>query len=72
VILFGGALAEIPAAIAGQLGEGGRALAVIRSGAGMGHATLVTRIGGRLAERPVFDAALPLLPGFQPQPGFVF
>jgi len=72
VILFAGAVAEIPDEIAGQLGEGGRMLAVIRTGPGLGRATLTTRTGGLLAHRVIFDAATPLLPGFQPKPAFVF
>jgi protein-L-isoaspartate(D-aspartate) O-methyltransferase len=72
IILFGGAVAEIPDEISNQLGEGGRMLAVIRGEAGMGRATLTTRTGGVLAHRVIFDAATPLLPGFRPKPAFVF
>jgi protein-L-isoaspartate(D-aspartate) O-methyltransferase len=72
VILFGGAIAEIPLEIAAQLAEGGRMAAVLRPGAGIGRATLTTRTGGVLAQRVIFDAATPLLPGFAPKPAFVF
>jgi protein-L-isoaspartate(D-aspartate) O-methyltransferase len=72
VILFEGAVAEIPEALARQLGEGGRLVAVVRAGEGVGRATLVARTNGVLAHRPVFDAAAPSLPGFQPAPSFVF
>jgi len=72
VILFGGAVAEIPAEIAAQLAEGGRMLAVLRPEAAVGRATLVTRTGGLLAHRVMFDATTPLLPGFYPKPAFVF
>ena len=72
VILFAGAVAEVPDAIASQLGESGRLLAVIRAAPGMGRATLITRTGGVLAHRVIFDAATPLLPGFHPKPAFVF
>lgn len=72
VILFGGAVAEIPDEIANQLGEGGRILAVIRGDVGMGRATVISRTGGLLAHRVIFDAATPLLPGFRPKPAFVF
>ncbi len=71
-ILFAGAVAEIPADIAALLGEGGRLAAVIRSSDGIGRATMVTRTGGILAHRVIFDAATPLLPGFARQPAFVF
>jgi protein-L-isoaspartate(D-aspartate) O-methyltransferase len=72
VILFGGAVAEIPPEVAAQLAEGGRMAAVLRPGAGMGRATLTTRTGGVLAQRVIFDAATPLLPGFVPKSAFVF
>jgi protein-L-isoaspartate(D-aspartate) O-methyltransferase len=72
VILFGGAAAEIPSDIAAQLGEGGRMAAVLRPGQGVGRATLATRTGGVLAQRVIFDAETPLLPGLVPKPAFVF
>lgn len=72
VIVFGGAVAAIPPAISGQLAEGGRLLAVLKPGAGMGKAILMTRVEGVLTSRVVFDAGTPMLPGFAPQPGFVF
>jgi protein-L-isoaspartate(D-aspartate) O-methyltransferase len=72
VILFGGGVVEIPPEIAAQLADGGRLLAVIKPGSGMGRATLVTRTGGVLARRVIFDAATPWLPGFSPKPAFEF
>jgi protein-L-isoaspartate(D-aspartate) O-methyltransferase len=72
VILFGGAVAEVPQEINAQLGEGGRMLAVLRPGGGVGRATVMLRTGGVLAQRVIFDAATPLLPGFVPKPAFVF
>jgi protein-L-isoaspartate(D-aspartate) O-methyltransferase len=72
VILFGGAVVAIPSEIAAQLSEGGRMAAVLRPGQGVGRATLTTRTGGVLAQRVIFDAATPLLPGFVPKPAFVF
>jgi protein-L-isoaspartate(D-aspartate) O-methyltransferase len=72
VILFGGAVAEAPNEIVKQLAEGGRLVAVIKAEGGIGRATLMTRTGGVIARRVIFDAATPLLPGFQPKPAFVF
>jgi protein-L-isoaspartate(D-aspartate) O-methyltransferase len=72
VILFGGAVAEIPSEISGQLAEGGRIAAVVKSDNGPGRATLATRTGGTLASRVMFDAATPLLPGYGRKPAFVF
>jgi protein-L-isoaspartate(D-aspartate) O-methyltransferase len=72
VIMFGGAVAEIPADISAQLTEGGRLVVVAKADDGPGRATLVTRTGGVLASRVMFDAATPLLPGFARKPEFVF
>jgi protein-L-isoaspartate(D-aspartate) O-methyltransferase len=76
VILFGGAVASIPPAIADQLAEGGRLVAVVQDGPGngtrMGKAVLMTRLDGVFAQRVMFDAGTPLLPGFAAQTGFVF
>jgi protein-L-isoaspartate(D-aspartate) O-methyltransferase len=72
VILFAGAVAEIPPDIVTQLAEGGRLAAVLRPGAGIGRANLVTRTGGGLARRVMFDAATPLLPCLAPKPAFIF
>jgi protein-L-isoaspartate(D-aspartate) O-methyltransferase len=72
VILFGGAAAAVPGEISGQLAEGGRMAVVLRRHDGIGRATLVARTGGVLAQRVIFDAATPILPGFDVRPGFVF
>lgn len=72
VILFCGAVAAVPAEISGQLAEGGRMAVVLRPHGCVGRATLITRTGGVLAQRVMFDAGTPLLPGFDAKPGFVF
>jgi protein-L-isoaspartate(D-aspartate) O-methyltransferase len=72
VILFAGAVSEVPPQIDLQLAEEGRLLAVIRPGHTVGRASLTTRTGGLLARRVIFDATTPLLPGFSPKPTFVF
>jgi len=72
VILIAGAVEEIPEEITVQLGEGGRAAVVFRPRDGVGRATLIARTGGVLAQRFIFDAATPLLPGFDRKPAFVF
>jgi protein-L-isoaspartate(D-aspartate) O-methyltransferase len=71
-MLFCGAVAEVPSEIDSQLAEGGRLLAVVKSANGIGRAILRTRTGGVVAQRVLFDAATPLLPGFLPKPAFVF
>ena len=72
VILCQGAVARIPAAIAHQLTEGGRLVAVLQEGSGPGRAVVMTSAGGVLSHWPSFDATVPLLPGFQAEPSFVF
>jgi protein-L-isoaspartate(D-aspartate) O-methyltransferase len=72
VILFSGAITEIPDAIARQLAPGGRAVAVVDSGRGMGQARIYTRVGEMVSARPVFDAATPMLPDYVPEEQFVF
>jgi protein-L-isoaspartate(D-aspartate) O-methyltransferase len=72
VILFGGAIEEIPGEIGAQLAEGGRMGVVLRQQGGVGRAALITRTGGVLAQRVIFDAAVPLLPEFVAKPEFVF
>jgi protein-L-isoaspartate(D-aspartate) O-methyltransferase len=72
VILFAGAVSAIPAEISGQLAEGGRMAVVLRPHVRVGRAILITRTGEVLAQRVMFDAATPLLPGFVAKPAFVF
>ena len=73
VILFGGAVADVPRDVMEQLADGGRLVTVKRDNErAMGRAVLVTRIGEVFSTRVLFDAATPYLPGFQPEPGFVF
>jgi protein-L-isoaspartate(D-aspartate) O-methyltransferase len=72
VILFCGTVVEVPSEIDSQLAEGGRLLATVKSASGIGRATLRTRTGGLIAQRVLFDAATPPLPGFSPKPAFVF
>ena len=71
-IVFGGAVAELPDEIFKQLAEGGRLVAVVKPEGGIGRAMLITRTGGVIARRVIFDAATPLLPGFQAKSAFVF
>jgi protein-L-isoaspartate(D-aspartate) O-methyltransferase len=75
VILVNGGVERIPPAIADQLSEGGRLVAVVgpaQGAAGKGRATLMQRLGGVGSSRIVFDASVAPLPGFQTEPGFVF
>jgi protein-L-isoaspartate(D-aspartate) O-methyltransferase len=71
-ILLGGAVAEIPVALTAQLSEGGRLCAVVADGNRPGTVVLATRRGGMVGQRALFDANVPVLPGFEAKPGFVF
>ncbi len=70
VILFGGAVSEVPRHLTDQLADGGRLVAVAAKSTGLGHGVLVTRHGASVVEREIFDAGTPLLPGFEPVPTF--
>ena len=72
VIVFSGAVASVPKALCEQLAEGGRMVAVIEGEKGIGRGTLFLRRSGSISRRPLFDAAIPLLPGFAPEPTFRF
>jgi len=72
VILFQGAVAQVPDAVKRQLAEGGRLIAVVIDAGGIGRGTLIRRTGDSFSQRTLFDAATPLLPGFAREIGFVF
>lgn len=71
-ILIEGAVAEVPQEILSQLDDGGRLAAVVSPDGGLGRAMLYQRIGATVSHREVFDASVPILPGFEPVPAFVF
>lgn len=72
VIVFSGAVGEVPQAVCRQLGDGGRLAAVVESGAGLGKGMLVVRAGDTFGRRVLFDATTPVLPGFDSGARFVF
>ncbi|NJO54995.1 MAG: protein-L-isoaspartate O-methyltransferase [Rhodospirillales bacterium] len=72
VILFGGAVSKVPAAIMEQLAEGGRLVAVVADEIGLGKGTVFLRTGGIISQRAAFDSAVPLLSEFVPSPTFQF
>ena len=72
VVLIQGAVTEVPAAIKAQMADGGRLVTVVVDDAGIGRATLIQRSGEVYSARVLFDAATPVLPGFERAPGFVF
>lgn len=72
VILVEGRIAEVPAALLGQLAEGGRLAAVVGEDE-VARAQVVTVSGKVAAVRSAFDASVAALPGFaRKRPAFVF
>ena len=71
VIFVEGSAEEIPAALTDQLKDGGRLLTVLARGPG-GRGRIIARVGKNLSARNLFDATVPLLPGFAKAPTFVF
>jgi protein-L-isoaspartate(D-aspartate) O-methyltransferase len=72
VIIVEGALAEVPDALAAQLADRGRLLAVTKKPGAVGAATITLRVGDSYSTRSLFEAAATVLPGFARKPGFVF
>jgi protein-L-isoaspartate(D-aspartate) O-methyltransferase len=71
VILLNGATEVVPERLYGQLKEGGRLLGVFAM-TQPPRATIVTRSHGDFGSRALFDAAVPVLPGLERLPAFVF
>lgn len=74
LIIFNGAVAEVPQEIKSQLSVGGRMIALIKkAGQSVAKATLIEHIhDGAFSERVLFDAGTPYLQGFEPKKEFVF
>jgi protein-L-isoaspartate(D-aspartate) O-methyltransferase len=72
VIFLGGAVSRIPEALLDQLADGGRLVAVVTDGDGVGKATRVVRSGAFFSRQILFDACVPPLPGFESAAEFVF
>lgn len=73
VILFGGAVPEVPPVILDQVAEGGRLVAIVADDQGqLGRGTVFYKIAGSISRRVAFDSALPMLPAFAPTPTFQF
>lgn len=73
VILIDGAVTEVPPALAAQLADGGRLVAVeMPKGQPVGRGVIVTKYGNSINKREVFDASEPLLPGFEREAEFAF
>lgn len=72
LIVLGGAVAEVPAALIDQLAEGGRLAAVVAPDGRMGRVRLFQKLAGVAASRVIADGGTPILPGFEPKPAFEF
>lgn len=72
VIIFEGAVAEVPSAVCEQLAEGGRMVATVLGDRGLGEVRLYQRYGRAVSSRVLFEAQPHLLPGFEPKPKFEF
>jgi protein-L-isoaspartate(D-aspartate) O-methyltransferase len=70
-ILLQGSVEIVPAALTDSLKDGGRLAAVVGCGRAA-KAMLYLRTGKVVGARPVFDAAIPPLPGFSAPREFVF
>ncbi|MFG1428453.1 protein-L-isoaspartate O-methyltransferase family protein [Roseixanthobacter glucoisosaccharinicivorans] len=71
VIFINGSVDIVPEALFAQLKEGGRLVTVVGRG-GAGRAAVFTKVNGAMSERVVFNAAVPLLAGFEAPPRFTF
>ena len=71
VIFVGGAVSSVPKTWLDQLASGGR-LVVVQPNGPVGQAHLYTKNGNAVGDRIAFDANIPLLPGFEAAPEFVF
>jgi protein-L-isoaspartate(D-aspartate) O-methyltransferase len=71
VIFLGGAVEVVPDTLFEQLKEGGRLVGVVGYGRAA-QAVLFTRTSGDIGSRPLFNAHLQPLPGFNKLKAFVF
>lgn len=74
LIVFDGAVPDVPQTIIDQLAEGGRLVAVVGGGdeRNMGRVVVMTRFRGVVSSMDVFQAGTPMLPGFEQASGFSF
>ena len=68
-IVVEGGIETLPDALADQVKEGGRIAAVFMEGA-LGEVRLGYKSMGRISWRPIFNATLPVLPGFAREKDF--
>jgi protein-L-isoaspartate(D-aspartate) O-methyltransferase len=71
IVFVDGGVEVVPESWGKVLAEGGRLCVVVISGP-MGTAQIITKSGGAVASRVVFDAFVPKLPDFNSVPDFAF
>jgi protein-L-isoaspartate(D-aspartate) O-methyltransferase len=71
VVFINGGVEVLPDQLTRQLSDGGRLLCVVLSGPG-GRGRIYERLGEVVSSRDLFDARVPVLPGFTKLPSFVF
>jgi protein-L-isoaspartate(D-aspartate) O-methyltransferase len=71
VIVINGGIEVEPTGLVKQLKSGGRLVTIWRDGAA-GQARLYVNDEGAVGNRSAFDAQVPVLPGFEKRPSFVF
>ena len=69
-IVLEGSVSEPPGLLFDELKDGGRLVTVVKKD-GLGRGTIWRRLGRSLDQWTAFDAAAPVLPGFEPAPAFV-
>jgi protein-L-isoaspartate(D-aspartate) O-methyltransferase len=72
VIFIDGMVSEIPNAVFDQLADGGRLVAIVDSGNGIGCATLYIKLTGNVSNRGIFDINVGKLTEFDKIQEFVF
>jgi protein-L-isoaspartate(D-aspartate) O-methyltransferase len=71
-IIVEGQIPSVPPGLLDQLADGGRLVAVVDDGEGLGRATLFIRNGATISHRVLFDAVAPRLPSFVAPAKFTF
>lgn len=72
VIFIDGMVSEIPDAVFEQLADGGRLVAIVDSGNGIGCATLFIKLSDNVSSRGIFDINVGKLSEFDKKQEFVF
>lgn len=71
IIFINGAVDKVAPSWLSQLAQGGRMVCVVREQV-IGRCCLYTRYGGTISQQILFDADIPFLKEFRPQPTFTF